>query len=56
MRSHVKLDEVHGGHGEASAVHEASDVAVERDVVYSQFMSTFIALGSRYAVIIKNIM
>ena len=29
----VELDDVHGGHGEAGAVHQAGDVAVELDVV-----------------------
>ena len=29
----VQLDEIHGRHGEARAVHHAGDVAIERDVV-----------------------
>ena len=32
-RSAVKLDDVHGGHGQSGAVDHAADVAVERDVV-----------------------
>src|SRR5207247_5019769 len=31
-RASVVLDDVHGGHGEAGAVHHAADVAVEVDV------------------------
>ena len=40
----MQLDEVHSGHGEASAVHEAANVAVERDVVDAELMSEPIAL------------
>lgn len=31
----LELDDVHSGHGEACAVHHASDVAIERNVVES---------------------
>ena len=40
----MQLDEVHGGHGEAGAVHEAANVAVERDVVDAELVRFFIAL------------
>src|SRR6185312_9277146 len=29
----IELDDVHGGHGEAGAVHHAADIAAEADVV-----------------------
>ena len=32
-RGAIELDDVHGGHGEARAVHHAADLAVELDVV-----------------------
>ena len=34
-----QLDDVHGGHGKASAIDEASDVAVHPDVVEPQSSS-----------------
>jgi hypothetical protein len=34
-----QLDGVHGGHGQAGAVHQAADVAVERDVGQVEFRS-----------------
>ena len=40
----MQLDEVHGGHGEAGAVHEAANVAVERDVIDAELVCFFIAL------------
>ena len=42
----MQLDEVHGGHGEAGAIHEAANVAVKRDVVDAELMSEPIALFS----------
>ena len=33
----VELDDVHGRHGQAGAVHHAADLAVERDVVEIDF-------------------
>ena len=33
----IKLDDVHGRHGEAGAVHHAADIAVEGDVGEVEF-------------------
>ena len=41
----IELDDVHGRHGEAGAVHHAADIAVERDVGEIEFRAS-ISLAS----------
>src|SRR5690606_7364743 len=36
-RAAIQLDHIHGGHGQACTVHQAADVAVERDVGQVEF-------------------
>lgn len=50
----MQLDDVHGGHGEAGAVDQAADVAVQLDVVQVAFLSDDLVLRLLSLVLLRE--